>query len=468
MRDAYFKSVAVGVSLCSAIIGCLFILTKTEVYPFSPLAAILVGVIGGILLGALTFLVIHPTDKRVARRLDNEFKLGERAQTMIEFLREDGDMIRVQREDAEQRLLGIEERSLKLRHIGKTVACLVLCLGIMVTSFIIPAAEEPPAVTPPEESFELSDWQLTALTELIETVKASNMENVPKASVVSQLTGLLSSLKSTTTVNAMKSAVIKVITEINAIVRNANSCDELSAAFGDAAHSAVKSYEKPLSELNGVMLRDAMEAARQTMLDDGFKQLLEEFALALSEAVEDSAIPDSDPLAAAFIGFGASLDDILSRMDSYTVNWAQEKCDVAFTGATETVNSALLRQKNNKTVGSSTVHRLMDIFGIAESELPKEALPDNKNQGEDGEYDDKEDDDKPLEDGGYGSGEVVFGSDDMIYYPEEERYVSYGEVINLYYAMVSEKLMDGRVPESLQQFITDYFDILYDGSKKEN
>ena len=105
----------------------------------------------------------------------------------------------------------------------------------------------------------------------------------------------------------------------------------------------------------------------------------------------------------------------------------------------------LAEQAINAEVGLYATEELMKIFGIQKNELPpevEEEIEDSKHEsGEDGS--DEEDDDEKGDSGGYGSGEVVFGSDDLIYYPDEEAYVKYGEVINEYYARIMEKIKNG-------------------------
>ena len=64
---------------------------------------------------------------------------------------------------------------------------------------------------------------------------------------------------------------------------------------------------------------------------------------------------------------------------------------------------------------------------------------------------------------------MIFGSDDTIYDPDREAYVTYGEVIGDYYARISELLVDGNLPAELQNALSDYFAILFNGSEnKEN
>ena len=62
--------------------------------------------------------------------------------------------------------------------------------------------------------------------------------------------------------------------------------------------------------------------------------------------------------------------------------------------------------------------------------------------------------------GGYGSGEVLFGSDDNIF-DIEEGIVKYGEVISKYYGDIVGKFNDGTLPEEYKEFFDKYYDLLF-------
>ena len=79
-----------------------------------------------------------------------------------------------------------------------------------------------------------------------------------------------------------------------------------------------------------------------------------------------------------------------------------------------------------------------------------------------------ENDNNPSTDGGLGSGDAIYGSDDLIYDPDTNSYVTYGEVLNKYYAKIAELLLDGTLTEEEIEAVNEYFATLYDGSKKQD
>jgi hypothetical protein len=136
--------------------------------------------------------------------------------------------------------------------------------------------------------------------------------------------------------------------------------------------------------------------------------------------------------------------------------------------AEETLNAALYIQTTNEEVEDDTIYTLLSIFGIKVSEVPDHVFNDPDDPRGEGDYEQNDDLDK-IHGGGLGSGDMIFGSDDTIYDPEKNTYVTYGEVLDRYYARITDMLVDGNLAPELEEALSDYFAILFNGSEnKEN
>ena len=114
------------------------------------------------------------------------------------------------------------------------------------------------------------------------------------------------------------------------------------------------------------------------------------------------------------------------------------------------------------------VTTLMTIFELTEEDLPPEEAPQKgPNQNEDEESPDEDDENKATQ-GGIGDGNLLFGSDDEIFDPTQNQHVTYGDVLLEFYQTVSDKILDGGLTDELEQFISDYFATLFDGSASED
>ncbi|MBQ8416264.1 MAG: hypothetical protein IJX13_05130, partial [Clostridia bacterium] len=116
-------------------------------------------------------------------------------------------------------------------------------------------------------------------------------------------------------------------------------------------------------------------------------------------------------------------------------------------------NAALADQVADRTMGEHVVAELMDIFDLTEEDLP-EADEDSSDSSE-GENDKK--DEEIVGEGGIGTGEMLFGSDDTVYDPDGHTHVKYGDVIFDYYALVLDAIQNGDLSEEWKQYIGDYF-----------
>ena len=150
-------------------------------------------------------------------------------------------------------------------------------------------------------------------------------------------------------------------------------------------------------------------------------------------------------------------------MKRITEESAEEEVSGAFAEAEQALNSALFLQATNEEVEDDTIYALLSIFGIKASEVPEDVFNDPDDPRGEDDYEPKDELDH-INSGGLGSGEMIFGSNDTIYDPNKEAYVTYGDVINEYYARITELLVDGGLTPEMEEALSDYFAFLYDGS----
>jgi hypothetical protein len=116
------------------------------------------------------------------------------------------------------------------------------------------------------------------------------------------------------------------------------------------------------------------------------------------------------------------------------------------------------------------VQTLCNLFGISKSELAPDVstLPDDSDRDpeDSGDLDDGEveEPDGPIGSGGLGTGDVIYGSNDLIFDPDKNAHVPYGDVINDYFAKANEQITDGRVSEEISDAAEEYFGTLFGGS----
>lgn len=212
-REVWLKTAIVGLSTAAFVCGGLLLTLKLL---DRPLWYALAG-IAALPIAAGLFLLLHRVGKEdLAQRLDDDFLLREKVRTMVAFEQEDGDMLRIQRDDAMQKLEQIPLK--KLRFTRAWLYALLPAIGcaVLVTALVFPVQAEKPPVVDVEPPLDVSDWEWQALDELIEYVESSDAdENVMKPKTLTQLYNFKSLLQSGSVLESnLKSFVDSVITSV--------------------------------------------------------------------------------------------------------------------------------------------------------------------------------------------------------------------------------------------------------------
>ncbi len=453
---------AVGVALASVLV---FVQKRAGNTP-NPLWYILVGVVGATLAGGGLYLLLKPTDKKVAKRLDEGLGLRERVQTMVAFAGEKGDIVELQRQDTEEMLSQIPAKKIKTGKWWKHIFAPLLAAALCVTAILIPLKQTPPPIYV-EAAWTMDSWQRTRLKNLIETVRNSQMEETPKGEVVEDLEGLLAALDTVDKVSTMKSLVVEVITNVNGIKKRVNTSDDIGEALKKSSLTVAQQLGRAVENISGITAEEELTNLQSAISYETatFGASVNAVSDGINLPLADLEIEPTDELYAALLALTASIREQKTAVEGgQDLTLTKTNIDGAFATAKEKTVAALLQQKYNADTSSTVVSELMKIFGLSTNDLPAGDRPSGGGNVGGGEEDER--DDKPS-DGGLGSGEVIYGSNDKIYYPDGDVYVSYGEVINEFFAKVEGQIKDEKTAEALAEFIRDYFAKLYDGSNNQ-
>ena len=456
---AVIRALIVGLSAGTVTVAALWLVDKLNAAEPDFMAYIPPAAIAAALCLLILLLILLPTQKRVARRVDKHLKLGEKTQTMLAFRKDQSPMAALQRADTDRILRETPRRKVKGVATWLFVLIPLMACLCMVGTILVPA-KEPPAPPPViENNFAITPWQTQALKDLIEKVKTSDMEEEPKEGVVKQLESLLIKLGSIKKEPAMKEAVISCIEGIHTAVSNHNTYDVLATAMYASPLDTVADLGGAIDSLQALLIGEWMNTAR-TAIEDG-TLAPSSLATGITQALTLSGVEAENEVHIALLAFTV-------KLTALTEETAEETLQALFAEAEEALNSALFIQATNEEIEDDTIYTLLSIFGIKASEVPEHIFNDPDDPRREEDYEPEDDLDK-IHAGGLGSGEMIFGSDDTVYDPDREAYVTYGEVIGGYYAKISELLVDGNLPPELEEALNDYFAILFNGSEnKEN
>lgn len=436
--------------------------------------------------GGLLFLFLRPRDKKLAKKLDEGYDLGEKVQTMVEYRDNDDDMAVLQREQTDDVLGRLRPKKIKATQVVKLAVVPVLSVAMLLTGAIVPSRASAGEVDPP---FNPTEAQIVRLTQLIGEVKDSQLGDDLKNGVTVVLDNLLGGLENDETQSAMKESVLASVTMIDGMVAASNSAaaictkigsEEKIKAFASSVLGAAYYYRS-----DGIRLTDYESVERKydksetgvpatlersvNSLTEGWEQfdgeaLGAQLTLFLNEIApyKTAGYAETDGLYAAFATLEGALRTVNGKIgNGYAVENLLKETDDAFAAFVTNAAPALSVQSYNTMMDEYVRTSLGKIFGV---NIPALALPEGvQNGGSSGNTGGNTEDNNG---GGGADGDLVGGSKDTIYYPPKEEYLPYMEVIGEYDQKISAYIESGAISGELADIINMYLDILINVSKQ--
>lgn len=469
-RGVILRTVAIGLSAgLLAVTACLALVRAYEL-DWRVWYYVMIGVGATLLAAGIAFLVQYPANKRIAKRLDRVFDMNEKVQTMIAFRRTRGDMIAMQREDVGLRLAAIPNKRFKQHSVWVSFVAMALCVVLLTGTILIPATASDPTDEPQtpdgpvEEAFVLSEWQITAMKNLIDSVRESAMAPAPREAMALELETLLEMLRTTDTVPAMKKLVIAVIVDAAALAQKANTCDDVSETMALSPIETVAALAKAIGVPDNPMLREQLDEIRESLSAEPTEQTLAAFATAIRQALANTETDADDALRISLEKLADDVDAVASTLSRAATPTLED----AFAAFYLSAGDALGTQYANSDTATMVRNKLMNIFGILPAELPQSG-------GQGGGDTPTEPPSQEGQHGAPGTGETIFGSKDIIYYPDDNVHLEYGDVIFEFNAKMQEQLQGNDYSDEMKEMIIKYFDALVgaqssddDASKEED
>lgn len=395
-------------------------------------------------------------DASLAKKIDKELELEQKAQTMVEFAREDSDMLSLQREDTENKLSAYPTGSIKYSSILKNLITPLLAALMLTSALLVPLKTAAAEVDPP---FKMSAWQEARLGELITYVNNSAMAGAPRAEVAESLKALRDTLREVDRESRMKAEVISTVVAVREINKLANSYPAIGKALVSSDNALVVQLGDSIKLVSATEAEQTLIDIQSSVTKENWRVVLPLYANAIFTLLSELEISEDDALLSA-------LNRLASAMNTLT---DYNLVPATFNRAIADIRSALLTQHTNSATCEHVEDELVYIFGIDKSELPKDevAEDDEKDDSEESGEGGEAGEDEELNTGGFGTGEVIYGSDDLVYSPEDNDFVVYGTVLDNYFRKFTDWVIDNEVTEELEKLVNDYFTSLYGGIEEE-
>ena len=498
---------------CGIIVACLLaVIFKTSGISFHWALYIPIALVIAAGAGFLLFLLLRPTDVKVAKKLDKDFALSQKAQTMVEFREAEGEMFVMQREQADEALACVAKKRADWSFLLKFLAIPVLAVALLLAGVLVPFKKSTQAGPP---IFDFTDTQKAALDNLISDVNASSLKDGIKEPTIATLQGLRAGLEDKQPQSVMRTAVRSSVKIIDSLIAAANSYGKIGTALytneklKDFAYAILDSatfYIEPgktikmLSQVN----------AKADMADEQIENILLNYASKVliaytvgrdedEEADESEVVPIPMAQASAQLSEYAALVSAKLEESGFAPKEDDETVDALYAvllkfvermnvcaNATSGMNDntyystivgvfndfasiggdavpVFFEQAYNNMMDEFIRNRLAEIFKLNVAEFGESPVVTTPNRS------DGSNENKPGNTGGYGEGGTKYAGDDPVLNTEfdDGSLIAYGEVLRRYEQFFEEMMENGTCPDDLAAYIRKYFQILYDGIKAE-
>ncbi len=442
------SAVSIGLGAGVSFVSVAFMITKaigTTLSPVYYIAAVVVAVSVGLIL----YAVLTPSDARLAKRLDEKHSLDEKIRTMVAFKDSDDAFAQLQREDADDRLSSVCVRLFKSKQIVSAIAVVALSLLCVAGTFLVPARAEPVEA-------QMSDYDktelLAGLSEIIDMVESSLMEDGLKQYTLDSLNGLVAFVESHTFFSEMRDEAILVLIGLDAELDGVNSAAAIGEPLVGNSDKLISNLGKALAAYSGGDTRKALTAISDSFSGD--EDAPDIFANKLELALSQSGVSRDDTLYSTFkililnIRDGVDLDD-------------------AFDTASREAVLELSDQNINAKTMNNVMSRLCQLFDITDEDLVGDdgesittftpSVSGTVDSGITGEDPDGADDNEKIDNGGYGKGDTVYRDDDEVYDPDRLVYRPYYDMVGEYSNSFNEQYNDGKIDDDIAQLVEQYY-----------
>jgi len=468
---AIISSVILGIAMALFAFGLTMHLSKLNKTRLHLVLYVLIPVAGFLLVASVSYVLFRKKDKEVANRIDEKYAFNDRAKTMIEHQGEDSDMVRLQREDTQERLKSLSLGKYSWKGLWVCLLAFALSVAMLFTGIFIPKQYNEDNVVddttppPPTIEFEITQDQKIKLEMLIKKVEGSKAEDAVRGAITSELKPLLQNIDEIETAEDLYTELVRIILSIDAFVENHNTYKRVYKPIRLSEIETVQTFAIGIG-LNDWTLRFAdMKKSFENEEEYNVSTLacLNEFVTELKARFAEVHEEDKGALTDAIEKLIVDVETV-SLFDpiTYTYDYILGEIDVAFNNNVKPLAEALTQQTENRAVTTATIKELISIFSI-----PAEWIPEWGGEPLEGLDLSEPPQDKPLKPG---EGIIIDG----IQYPSNETVYDYftkviceygkvfeGDAYNYKAAinqLLSEGIANGTIDPELEEMIREYLE----------
>lgn len=509
---AIVKSAILGLVSGLAGVGLAFLVVTLAKFDMQWFYYVIIALGLFLVVGVPVFISDYPNEKKLAKKLDNDYQLKERVQTMVAYKDVDSDLVRMQRIDTDNRLKEVAKKRPLFKDFIAVIIVIVVCISIFVSGLAVnltSSAENDDPSQHEEPKYEYSLARQNAMLELIDNIERSDLSDETKQDLSNRLKSLHNYfLNNELTVLEVKAGVITEVAYIDAVLESLTTyrtvhqtVSKIDVNFGDAIVASLETYKQYSTQLTSFtnikkIYKDLIEKDEvkefaseyinktkavlwQTDKEDAtYKDIRNKLIGYLNEAniyladylsKESKEIAESgeendnelnlDALMNSLVVLITDLSDYKDKIDGYTdLDGVRSDIERYINTFTQSLSEAMIDEIYPCIMQHFIRNKLASIYDVADKELPK--ITPDPDFSESVKNDDKKPGNNENASGGGGSGGTLYPSNDMIYDPDTGTYVKYGELASPRYAKVLELLESNDVPQETKKAILEYFKLI--------
>lgn len=425
--------------------------------------------------GGVTFFILRPTEKKIARRVDGALGMNEKVQTMVAFSSSQEPMAVIQRSDTSARLSAAGTKNIKFKRLWQCSVAAIVAVGLFSSAIVVSAMDV-------EMTQPTGDDVVKSLNYLIRYVNSSSMADEPKQVTLNELNGILGTIyddESQTTIGLPRREIVSLVTrsmvDIDAATDAIITAEPIGLALNSGADAdSLTELGIHIASLTVSTTRTSLQifanaytakaTAEMTYTDLSLE--LAAYSTQIVASLAQSGVSVDDELYSAIFtlsngllaastangGEGASEDDDKAALLA--------AANSAITESISGITGKITYQYENRDICMYVIDALQETFEISDDEMPdlgeiiEDVVPGDGN-------DDNGDGEEDPSGGGAGRGDDLVASDSEIYDYRTESYVKYGELLDEYNSIILSYISDGeRIPSGYIEMINAYLDAL--------
>lgn len=221
-------------------------------------------------VAALIYILSYPSDKKLAARLDTDFKLKEKILTSVEYNSQKGLLIEKQRADAINQLEKNKAKKLPIRISISTIPALVLGIGVCGGGLCTPLIRH--AIVDRIDDIDNTNKEVDKkIQEIADLIDKSGAAKDLQEELLKILDNLQSQLEGDESIDSRQAKVDAAKNLVDEAVARANTSDEIGPALeqqlGTESYEELGDLEQLLHDLSIAIVNVDTSATSQVLSD---------------------------------------------------------------------------------------------------------------------------------------------------------------------------------------------------------